>query len=426
MHPEVPRLPELRRFSGLLCLALLMSACGSRAPEDGDRARLSVSVLPLALPGIDDVVYGLTVKNGTNDIVWSREASSDDYGDGEGALTFVGTCDADSNPNKVELLIVSMTDKNGATLVHPTDFINPTLDTDGQPAPLVLELICKENEDVAVTFDVTVLRSARQGFFDIGVTFSDIFCSAKLDCLDAFLHDAGVRKETVVVAFACTSGQSAGGAPPSPTFMYYSDVTLSCSGGELGTEFTQVLTPVGKSAGNQGNRPPALYQWAQYYGEESLEGMNKCYWNLALGLDMNKVGVSDCTLTAYATASEKAFSGRTVPTDAVYPLIKWEMPFTVDGALCEENKLNEPSSGVQTVYAKPGEPLTEFVAAYECGGQPTSLIDIDAVSCGTNRVVDAFPGGKIQVNFDGWSSEQMQLPPGWAVDNGCCSAACCK
>ncbi len=425
MHPEHR---TAKRCGGLVLLGLplLLSACGARPVGEASPSRLTVSVLPLDLPGIDDANYALTVKNGANEVVWSREASSNTYGDGAGSLTFVGACDADSNPNKVELLLTSLTDTSGVTLVHPADFFNPTLDDAGNPDPLVLEVECKENEDVRVTFDVTVMRSANQGFFDIGVTFSDIFCSAKLDCLDAFLHDGGVRKETLVVAFACTSGQSVGGATPSPTFMYYSDVTLACTGGEAGTTFEQTLTPIGASAGNQGEELPALFQWAQYYGEEELAGMNKCYWNLALGLDMAKVGVSDCTLTAYGTASDKAFTGNKVPADAVYPVIKWEVPFTVDGNLCEENKLNEPGSGVQTVYAKPGVPVSEFVAAYECGASPTPLIEIKSVACGTDRGVEAFPDGTIKVSFDGSSSAPMALPSGWTVENSCCSEACCK
>jgi len=50
------------------------------------------------------------------------------------------------------------------------------------PGRLSREIVCVANTDVAVTFDLTIVRDATQGFFDVAVTFRDIFCSAKKLC----------------------------------------------------------------------------------------------------------------------------------------------------------------------------------------------------------------------------------------------------
>jgi hypothetical protein len=97
--------------------------------------------------------------------------------------------------------------------------------------------------------------------------------------------------------------------------------------------------------------------------------------------------------------------------------------------LCEEQRLNEPGSGVQTLYSKPGAPVSEFVAKYECGSAPAPLVTPLEVACGTNRQAEGQPDGSVVVNFDGIRSEGIKLPDGWALDasdTSCCSAACCK
>ncbi len=57
------------------------------------------------------------------------------------------------------------------------DFENPC----AEAGDCVLSFPCVENEDVFVEFNITVMRDAEQGFFDIAVNFEDIFCSAKFD-----------------------------------------------------------------------------------------------------------------------------------------------------------------------------------------------------------------------------------------------------
>ncbi len=202
----------------------LLGACAAEGPQ----GPLTVAVAPLELPGIGDVCYGLTVFNGnpvnSPDTVWSlQNICSTQYGNSTGGdITYIGTCDADSGENNyVELILESIEDDNGDTLLDQntvlpggdSDFINPCAD-DGD---CVLNFPCVENEDVLVEFNISVMRDAEQGFFDIAVNFEDVFCSAKADsCYDenspiTLLYgdddnDTLGRDHTFVVGFACTAG----------------------------------------------------------------------------------------------------------------------------------------------------------------------------------------------------------------------------
>ena len=202
----------------------LVGACAAEGPK----GPLTVEVAPLTLPGIADVCYGLTVFNGNPanapDTVWSLEnVCSTQYGNSTGGdITYIGTCDADSGENNyVQLILESIEDDNGDILLDQntvlpggdSDFINPCAN-DGD---CVLNFPCVENEDVLVEFNISVMRDAEQGFFDIAVNFEDIFCSAKADsCYDADSpitllygdddNDTLGRDHTLVVGFACTAG----------------------------------------------------------------------------------------------------------------------------------------------------------------------------------------------------------------------------
>ncbi len=101
-------------------------------------------------------------------------------------------------------------------------------------------MTCEENADTRVDFNITLMREANQGFFDIAVTFDDIFCSAKVDCayaggrpIELVMGPDGRRVPTVVWALACTDG-SPGGAVATSTHLYMDDVVLDCDG----TRFT--------------------------------------------------------------------------------------------------------------------------------------------------------------------------------------------
>ena len=338
----------------LISLLLHAAACDSTlAPSPG--GRVVIDVAPLTLPGITDATYLLTV-NSPAGTVWSRSVSSTAYGDGSGAVSYVGTCDADANPNTITLELTGLADAGGP-LDPGVDFANPA----PAGAPIELRADCEADADVAVRFDLTVARAARQGFFDVAIAFDDIFCSAKLDCLGSsgtplellFHPHSGQRDTTAVLAFACTGGAGA------TTQLCLDPLVITCAGGAV----FQV-----DPAGGPGNLNPPfpgppntsdlLFQAAAYRGTELIgngaTSWGKAYWNLALGLnDAAFTGLGACTLTTAATASPEPLADQTTPAGVRWPAVTWTVPLT-DGAgalVCTRHELDAPGSGVATAYA---------------------------------------------------------------------------
>ncbi|MFO0745321.1 MAG: hypothetical protein U1F43_06530 [Myxococcota bacterium] len=225
----------MKRYNYLGALALgALGACSNAGPADPNG--VTIKVAPLDLPGVTDASYTITVKQGA-ETVWSESSiTADQYGNGKGDITYIGTCDADDGipeegpataTNTVELVLESL---NGGAI---TEFQNPCPAT----KPCTQEILCTENADAQVTFNITIMRDANQGFFDIAVNFQDLFCSAKFDCEYEdgtpihLLFDGSDRAATAVLAFACTSGD--GG---SATNLYLNDIHVDCS-----TEDSSVL-----------------------------------------------------------------------------------------------------------------------------------------------------------------------------------------
>ncbi|TNF25669.1 MAG: DUF4215 domain-containing protein [Deltaproteobacteria bacterium] len=355
-----------------LAVVALLSACGEpESPRPDDGARLALSAAPLRLPGVGDVEYTLTVRNRDDAVVWTRAITSSAYGDGAGAFSYVGTCDADATPNTVELVIDRILDTDGGVL-DPASYHNPT--------PVTRSTPCVANTDTPVTFDITLARRADQGFFDVAVQFEEIFCSAKLDCQDAFLHDPnGDRGPTAVVAFACATSSG------KPTYLYFADdVLLQCGAQSYFVDPTA-------GPGNLGGQAPAVFQSAVYRGQEDFPGIEKCYWNVAIGIDPT---AAPCTISARATASSVPFDGHS-PTDAIWPEILWDhvaIQGAAPGLDCGSNPLDGPGSLVQTTYTgfegaifrhqltcATGEVTTAAVAACAIGGDPCDLGDPCAI-----------------------------------------------
>lgn len=266
----------------------------------GPEGRLSISTAPLRLEGIDEAVYTITVENAVGQTVWTKSVGSNQYGDGDGSLTCIGPCDASpgANPNTVRLTRDTLIDDAGKTLLAG-DWVNP--------GPVVRKVDCVENADVLVELDITVMRSAQQGFFDVAVNFSDIFCSAKVDCQPALLHNAkGVRDLTAVVAFACTAGVG------QVTTLYWGDTAIVCGTGPTATRYP--LTP-GATVGQHGpiranpaQSPPGVFEHAYYRTDEQFGGqdIDKCAWTMAIGLDLSELG-KDCSFEGVATAGDAPF-----------------------------------------------------------------------------------------------------------------------
>jgi len=395
--------------SALVSVFGLVSSCSSEPVEAPRGTGLTVSVSALTLVGVRDAEYKLAVRNGQGDLVWERDGlRSSAYGDGAGALTYVGPCDANSNDNVVELWVNELYSAPGVPLPVGS-WRNPT-----ETGPLRQTVRCEPNADQRVAFDLTLMRSANQGFFDIGVQFSDVFCSAKVDCVDALLHGpSGERGPTVNIAFACTAGEE-------ETWLHYSDVAIVC-----GTRTTWLDPHVGP--GQVGPQGPGIHQLATYRGREALAGYDKCYWNLAVGLELG-ADTRDCRLVGYATASDASFGdGRRTPLGSVHPFVRFEVPLTgPDGAFlesCGEHRLDASGSGVQSDYTDPGG--TELAWEWEC--DETATITESRMLCGTQSGPEAAsfvstPGGVV-FSLGAKRSPLIKLPAGLALD-GCCGNPC--
>ncbi len=364
--------------------SLVGISCVAKTPSSGPS--LTIAVAPLNLPAVGRICYDVRVSDGptlSDPAVWSRGTPglnggtmdaaalcSSSFGNGTGGdITFVGACvasppDAGQNyrTNSVTLWIDGVYDASN-TYISPTGsdgWQNPC----PTPGGCTLTAACRENADTLVEFNLTILRQANQGFFDIGVNFEDIFCSAKVDCRDAsgsplkllFKPGTSTRDTTVVSALACTAGPGSAVS----TVLYRDALTLTCPGS------APVQLDV-RGKGNAWTTDPtptdAVFQYAVYAGQESLtcsgQPCKKQYWNVALGLDLAQA--NNCTLTSTMTASNGTLSSFTTPSASTYPYISISVPLTTTTSgttslACTSNPLNGAGSGVTTSYTSVATP----------------------------------------------------------------------
>ena len=386
-------------LAALLVVGLL--GCGDQPPPTASGPPLQIAVAALGLQGVGDVVWDLEVVNGasTPEVVWQRRITSTGYGDGAGSASLVGTCDAGAGvaDNTVRVWVVGVYpgavaagdagtfargEATGAGTVQATSlpFQNPTA-----LGPLERDVTCTANADNAVRFDVTVARPAVQGFFDVAVTFDDVFCSAKFDCCRdtdnngcaangsediALLFDAdGARARTFVLALACTAGP--GGS--TSTELYMDAVAIDCDVTSNDTTFAPdlLVAPASASPGNPCTAGAVagcpsviaapgvdadsfLYQVAVYLGAEDLlsggVSAKKVYWNLAFGVEP---GISACALRTRATVDDAANDNDAVvdgiiAPGVVYPYLRWD----VDLGSCGSEGLvfDDPNASVTAAY----------------------------------------------------------------------------
>ncbi|TNF38674.1 MAG: hypothetical protein EP329_00005 [Deltaproteobacteria bacterium] len=429
---------------GLVLLTLLggiaQGACGAEMAAPAG-ARLSLDVAALSLPGVGDVVWDVEVDNGASpaEVVWQRRLSSSAYGDGAGSASYVGPCDADPDvaENTVKVWVVGVysgpvTALGSFASGAPGGVAGPALDFQSPTAtgPLTRTVMCDPNADVAVAFDVALMRPAQQGFFDVAVSFNDVFCSAKLDCCvenaagDACASDlallfdaAGARAATMVMGFACTAGPRA----DVTTELYLDALALDCSSPAGGFTADLVLDPSG-AAGNQcvagevgGGACAAvtepggldadayLYQVAVFRGQELLESggepAQKVYWNVALGV-RRKVGagagIEDCWLRTRGTADDGAgtalVDGGTIAAGAVYPFIRWD----ADLASCQEEplSLDDPAAMVRAEYTTTDGAGVAFAFAFAPSvPAPTGPCGLLGVPCPAGFSCEPAPAG---------------------------------
>ena len=371
---------------GSLGLACAVAGCSSESAPAGDGVRIQVA--RLTLPGVGVACYDLQVSNGV-DVVWAQgdptttllgadqdgsgtasgaDAStvcSDQYGNGAGSdISYIGTCDAstdaDGNPaNGVQNTVTLWVD--GLYAAGRTRDIGEWRD----PCPdgCALNVDCDENQDALVEFNLTVMRDANQGFFDVAVNFDDIFCSAKVDCAkpngDAlelvFDPATGERVPSVAWAFACTDGDPSGDEADT-THLYMEDVVIDCGG------TTYAIDP-SRGPGNiyqPGDVVPApIVQAMVFEGRELLTNggvdADKLYWNVALGLNdaFFVAGAPSCMLRTRATASSGPLADGTTPANTSYPFVDVAVPLNDGAAItCTQHPLNgeAPNAGVATTY----------------------------------------------------------------------------
>jgi len=374
------------RIAALSGALLALGACAQSDATPAPRG-LEINVAALNLPGVGKVCFDLTVYNaaggaaGGGQVVWSRgtpgpngnaasgAVCSDTYGNSSGGdITFVGTCDADgaggasSRMNSVTLWIDGLYDDSAANAyIDPASsqgWQNPCSTASGG---CTLDVVCEENTDKLVAFDLTVMRQANQGFFDVAVNFADIFCSAKFDTctgstpMDLLYGGDTTRDWTGVFGFACTAGPGADVA----TNLLYGKVQVTCGD----TVFTLDPKVAAGNASVVAGSPAHTVNYGVYRGSEALAcgagSCNKLYWNLAIDL-ADLAGLGACTLSLQATANDGdiGFAGG-VPTAAgqAWPYIDVALDLTKaqtqGGAVqpfCQAHALNAVGSRVKTVY----------------------------------------------------------------------------
>lgn len=381
-------------LAGLAVPGLLaVSGCSSQSTRDPRGVKISVA--PLALPGIGGACYDLQVSNGS-DVVWSQGApartalgaaqaldngpadtldqGSDDtticsgeYGNGRGGdIVYIGSCDAS-------------TDSDGDTLNGVQNLVtiwidglyNDAGDADvgewRDPCPAQgcqLQVDCRENQDSPAEFDFTIMRGARQGFFDIAVDFQDVFCSAKFDT--CYLNGDGAQDDehiellfgadttrdwTGVFGFACTAGADTA-TDDVQTNLLYSAITVRCGENTFRID-PSVAEGNASVLGTLGER----LHYGVYRGLEQLQcegrDCNKVFWNLALSLDDLQRFGGGCSLAFEATvndANDGFTAGLPTGVGVAYPYVVVAADLTRDGAaFCQANPINS-GADVRTEY----------------------------------------------------------------------------
>jgi len=362
------------------------------------------------------------------------------YGNGDGGdISYVAPCDADDGDgespaaatNTVTLWVDGLYldsdgDHDPRDDVALGDWQNPC--TNGCSLPFA----CRENSDSEVVFNLTLLREANQGFFDIAVNFDDVFCSAKLDCKGALLHDpiSGQRGATAVLALACSAGPLAAGASDD-TVLLRDPIVVDCGG-------NQTLLDPARGPGNVygvANPDPdpgdAVWQYATYFGSESLEcgagSCNKRYWNVAIGFDPN---IPNCRLTTAATAAGSSVPGFATPALTTYPWLDLDVALTgpTGGAACSQHPLNGTPAGLTTRYTSIDAPRS-FCHRYDGDLQTAELAGCAATTQVRNRylyeAVDpvaapVIPASTVSVSsrFGARTTDVCRLPEYQNLDDG--------
>lgn len=438
---------------GVLGLSFGFASCADEQGESTPSGNFEVTVSALTLDGADDACFGITVLNddpdtGTPETVFNEDwICASEFGAGTN-VTYIGPCDADDGDldvpaqatNWVLLVMRALCgDDDGDCVDSEPDLIadNDLLDwVNPCPpgTPCVLQAECMENQDTRVDFNITVMRQAKQGFFDIVVTFEDIFCAAKLDCHPELLpsDENGNRGETIVLGFACTGGSE------SLTQLHLNGGELVCVADdgsakvEVDFGFNGLDLP---NSGNQGISYDAItylwnteldpdqwdsqgastndpvYEYVYYRGREGLSDLNKLYANAAYGIDYAAIALEigapfTCSYYNSLTASDGLLPGPTGGTFFSYPKVEYCVEVgSYDGssvtARCADTGLNtyvDPTMDPLTAGgAIPADTIGGVYTTYTTGGA-----DSNATLCGDQ-------GAHSYLGCLGWDGELGEL-----------------
>lgn len=386
-------------LAGLGCLEQ------SQPPPTGPS--LSVTVAPLDLPNMSDACYGLTVFNlvpapdpldpDVEEVVWTQaDLCASVYG-ANGGIRFTGICDASHEQNQVRLVLNTIYSAGSAptgTVLGGGEYVNPCPASEGG---CVLPANCEPNQDTKIEFNLTIMRNANLGFFDTIVRFQDVFCAAKLDCVEndgttplTYLYNPATQSDgpTAVLGFACTGGEGTN----VDTHIYLNDLVIICGTTDENDVFTETrratvdpsLGPGLVTATETG--APVLFGASVNRGEGLT---NTIFWNVLLGLNAFAPG-EICTLTTTGTASETPLTGTpfSTPTHARYPLIRWDVPLHTGAGTaptCTRHPLNGTlaNAGVASEYTLIGDP-EEFEHHLSAASFATAGCGLLGVDCPTD------------------------------------------
>jgi|GEM_PF-1040208 len=365
---------------------------------------IAFAVSPLTLDTLVDACYSFTVVNGatpgqlvvgrgpgavsTHDPLMAgttrNSLCANRFGNGVGGdISYLAPCDADQPAHTVRLWVDALctgavTSTAGTANWQTPNGICPELQSYVNPcgsAGCTLAVTCAENADTPVTFNFTIMAQADQGFFDIGVNFEDVFCSAKLDTCYSdnsaimLLHDAAsVRAHTAVAAVACSAGPGAN----APTFLHFSAFSVICGATtytlDLGAVVQEgsLVAPNPTLAAANGSQTLIASTW---FGNESLPDMNKVFTNVAFVLP----AVDTCSVSWTIVPSDSAVAP--VPSDGTDGIFNYVAAVHFDGAvnsvkrgLCSRYPLTGAGTGVgDGVVAVNSSPLSIDTAALHGG-----------------------------------------------------------
>jgi len=424
---------------GALGAFALVSACSEQATSP-DGPGIAIKIAPVTYNAAVDVCYGIHIANADGDtVVFLQNICSSDYGNGAGGdIAYVAPCDASGTGSSTVTLWLEeivVDPGTGPEAEDEDSYINPcgladlSLDTDNTagadfpvgdlnydaPFTCTRTVTCLPNADVQVAFNLTIMRDAQQGFFDIIVDFEDIFCSAKIDTcyradedhedpwpikllldLDEGQSD-GSRDATAVMAFACTAGaDETSDGDEEQTTLHLSKVNVDCA---AGVSFS--LDPTGPGKNKTVVVGTNTINYALYVGDEVLpcdsdEGgpipCNKAWWNLALNLeDLQEAGFANCTISATGTATGadgvQLVDGQLDGIGVSYAAINFSMQVNGTGGapVCDYNPLNgENSAGddstVTTGYYGTGD-IEGLVNFQMCYSKATGANGVDNGDC---------------------------------------------